>query len=83
MVTTCHEYDHQDIPKNGRFKIFNEMKKLKPHFLVHRSDVLFHDRISKTLDLARWNWSKMNNPPSIVALYLHIPCNFMKNDHDT
>jgi phosphodiesterase/alkaline phosphatase D-like protein len=58
MVTTCHEYDHQDIPKNGRFKIFNEMKKLKPHFLVHTGDALYYDRISKTLDLARWNWQK-------------------------
>ena len=27
MVTTCHEYAHQDIPENGGFKIFNEMKK--------------------------------------------------------
>ena len=55
MVTTCHEYGHQDIPENGGFKIFNEMKKLKPHFLVHTGDVLYHDRISKTLDLAPCN----------------------------
>lgn len=55
MVTTCHEYGHQDIPENGGFKILNEMKKLKPHFLVHTGEVLYHDRISKTLDLACWN----------------------------
>jgi alkaline phosphatase D len=83
MVTTCHEYGHQDIPENGGFKIFNEMKKLKPHFLVHTGDVLYHDRISKTLDLARWNWQKMNSLPSNVAFYQHIPCYFMKDDHDT
>ena len=38
MVPTCHEYGHQDIPENGGFKILNEMKKLKPHFLVHTGE---------------------------------------------
>jgi alkaline phosphatase D len=83
MVTTCHEYSHQDDPLNGGFKIFGEMQKLNPQFLVHTGDVLYHDHIAKNLDLAKWNWQKMNGLPTNVAFYRNTPCYFMKDDHDT
>lgn len=47
MVTTCHEYTAQDAPIYGGFKIFKEMQKLQPQFLVHTGDVLYHDKIAK------------------------------------
>ena len=83
MVTTCHEYTHQDEPLNGGFKIFKQMQKLNPQFLVHTGDVLYHDHISKNIDLAKWNWQKMNSLLNNVAFYQSVPCYFMKDDHDT
>jgi alkaline phosphatase D len=83
MVTTCHEYSHQDDPTGGGFKIFKEMQALNPDFLVHTGDVLYHDHISKNLSLARWNWQKMNSLTNAVAFYKNVPCYFMKDDHDT
>jgi alkaline phosphatase D len=83
MVTTCHEYTHQDDPTGGGFKIFKEMQALNPDFLVHTGDVLYHDHISKNLSLARWNWQKMNSLTNAVAFYKDVPCYFMKDDHDT
>jgi len=83
MVTTCHEYTAQDAPMNGGFKIFKEIQKLQPQFLVHTGDVLYHDKIAKNLDLAKWNWQKMNSLPNNVAFYQNVPCYFMKDDHDT
>jgi len=83
MVTTCHEYSHQDDLAGGGFKIFNEMKALDPDFLVHTGDVLYHDHISKNLSLARWNWQRMNSLTNAVSFYKNVPCYFMKDDHDT
>ena len=83
MVTTCHEYTHQDDTPGGGFKIFKEMQALNPDFLVHTGDVLYHDHLSKNLSLARWNWQRMNSLTNAVAFYKNVPCYFMKDDHDT
>jgi len=83
MVTTCHEYNDQDAPGEGGFKIMKAMEKLKPQFLVHTGDVLYHDHKAKNLALARWNWQRMSSLPCYVQFYKHTPCYFMKDDHDT
>jgi alkaline phosphatase D len=83
MVTTCHEYNDQDDPKGGGFKIFNQMLKLNPDFLVHTGDVIYHDQLSKNLEMARWNWQRMTSLTNAVAFYKQVPCYFMKDDHDT
>jgi alkaline phosphatase D len=83
MVTTCHEYNDQDDPQGGGFKIFKEMLALKPDFLVHTGDVIYHDQISKNLEIARWNWQRMTSLTNSVAFYKQVPCYFMKDDHDT
>jgi len=82
MVTTCHEYNDRDLPNDEGFKIFKEMEKLKPDFLVHTGDVLYHDQIAKNLELARWNWQRMNSLTGNVQFYQNTPCYFMKDDHD-
>lgn len=82
MVTTCHEYNDRDLPNDRGFKIFNEMKKLNPDFLVHTGDVLYHDHNAKNLALARWNWQRMNSLTGNVEFYRNTPCYFMKDDHD-
>ena len=83
MVTTCHEYNDQDDPQGGGFKIFNRMLELNPDFLVHTGDVIYHDQLSKNLALARWNWQRMTSLSNAVAFYKQVPCYFMKDDHDT
>ncbi|MEY2647667.1 MAG: hypothetical protein RL282_380 [Bacteroidota bacterium] len=82
MVTTCHEYNDRDLPGDAGFKIFNEMEKLKPDFLVHTGDVLYHDHYAKNLALARWNWQRMNSLRGNIGFYRNTPCYFMKDDHD-
>ena len=83
MVTTCHEYNDRDLPNDAGFRIFKEMEKLSPDFLVHTGDVLYHDHNAKNLALARWNWQRMNSLTGNIQFYQNTPCYFMKDDHDT
>ncbi|HEX5025976.1 MAG TPA: alkaline phosphatase D family protein [Agriterribacter sp.] len=83
MVTTCHEYDDQDDPNGGGFKIYKHMQALNPDFMVHTGDVIYYDYKAKTLPLAYWHWQRMFGLPNCVDYYRQVPCYFMKDDHDT
>lgn len=83
MVTTCHEYNHQDIPGGKGFKIYQHMKNLNPDFMVHTGDVVYYDQMAKTLPLAHWHWQRMFGLESCVDFYKDVPAYFMKDDHDT
>ncbi|HEY4063078.1 MAG TPA: alkaline phosphatase D family protein [Puia sp.] len=82
VVTTCHEYNHQDIPQEG-FKIYKHMRALDPAFMVHTGDVVYHDQVAKDLSLAYWNWQRMFALSTCTEFYRQVPCYFMKDDHDT
>ena len=83
MVTTCHEYDHQDDPDGKGFKIYQHMKSLQPDFMVHTGDVVYYDQKAKTLPLAYWHWQRMFGLQNCVDYYKEVPTYFMKDDHDT
>lgn len=82
-VTTCHEYDDQDDPHGGGFKIYKHMQSLNPDFMVHTGDVVYYDYKAKTLPLAHWHWQRMFGLPNCIDYYRQVPCYFMKDDHDT
>ncbi len=83
MVTTCHEYNHQDDPGGKGFKIYEHMRSLDPDFLVHTGDVVYYDQLAKDLPLAYWHWQRMFGLTGCVDFYRQVPCYFMKDDHDT
>ncbi len=83
MVTTCHEYNHQDDPDGKGFKIYQHMKSLQPDFMVHTGDVIYYDQLGKSLPLAYWHWQRMFGLQSCVNFYKDVPTYFMKDDHDT
>ena len=83
MVTTCHEYNHQDHPDGKGFKIYQHMKSLQPDFMVHTGDVIYYDQLAKSLPLAYWHWQRMFGLQSCIDFYKDVPTYFMKDDHDT
>ena len=80
-VSTGQAYGDQDSPDG--FSIYPSMLALDPQFFVHTGDILYYDRLAKTLPLARWHWQRMYSLPTYVdadatfrgyaALYVRTP----------
>ena len=81
-VSTGQAYVHQDAPGGG-FKIYPAMLKLDPAFFVHTGDILYYDRLAKTIDLARWHWQRNYSLPTNVEFHRQVASYFIKDDHDT
>ena len=80
-VSTGQAYNDQDC-EDG-FKIYAEMLKLKPSFFVHTGDIVYYDRLAKTLPLARWHWARTYSLPGNVSFHKNVTSYFIKDDHDT
>jgi alkaline phosphatase D len=81
-VTTGQAYPDQDAAGGG-YKIYSAMLKLDPSFFVHTGDILYYDKLAKTLPLARWHWARMYSLPTNVEFHRHVASYFIKDDHDT
>jgi len=81
-VSTGQAYPDQDVPGGG-YKIYPEMLKLKPSFFVHTGDILYYDKLAKTLELARWHWQRMYSLGTNVEFHRSVSSYFIKDDHDT
>jgi len=81
-VTTGQAYPDQDAPGGG-YKIYPAMLKLDPDFFVHTGDILYYDKLAKTLPLARWHWARMYSLPTNVEFHRQVSSYFIKDDHDT
>lgn len=82
VVTTCFGYPDLDAPGKG-FKIYPAIQDLHPDFFVHTGDILYYDKLAKTLPLARWHWQRTYSLPYAVEFHRFVPAYFMKDDHDT
>lgn len=80
-VVTGQGDDDQDSPAG--FKIYPSMLKLDPDFFVHTGDILYYDRLAKTVDLARYHWQRMYSWPTNVEFHKQVASYFEKDDHDT
>jgi alkaline phosphatase D len=80
-VSTGQGNDDQDRPDG--FNIYPEMLKLAPGFFVHTGDIVYYDKVAKTLDLARYHWQRMYSWPTNVEFHRHVSSYFIKDDHDT
>ena len=81
-VSTGQAYPDQDAPGGG-YKIYSAMLKLEPSFFVHTGDILYYDKLAKTLPLARWHWARMYSLPTNVEFHRQVTSYFIKDDHDT
>jgi len=81
-VITGQAYEDQDVPGGG-FKIYREMLKLDPSFFVHTGDILYYDKLAKSLPLARWHWAAIYGLRTNVDFHRQVASYFMKDDHDT
>lgn len=81
-VSTGQAYPDQDAAGGG-FKIYAAMLELNPDFFVHTGDILYYDKLAKTLPLARWHWQRMYSLPTNVEFHRQVNSYFIKDDHDT
>ena len=81
-VSTGQAYPDQDAAGGG-YKIYAQMLKLDPSFFVHTGDIVYYDRLAKTLELARWHWQRMYSLPTNVEFHRRVASYFIKDDHDT
>lgn len=80
-VSTGQGNDDQDCPEG--FKIYPAMLELGTTFFVHTGDIVYYDRLAKTVDLARYHWQRMYSWPTNVEFHRQVASFFMKDDHDT
>lgn len=80
-VTTGQEYNDKDVPDG--FRMYAAMMELSPDFFVHTGDILYYDKLAKTLPLARWHWQRMYSLPTNMLFHQNVPSYFIKDDHDT
>ncbi|WP_246117808.1 alkaline phosphatase D family protein [Adhaeretor mobilis] len=80
-VSTGQGDNDQDRPDG--FQIYPSMLRLKPDFFVHTGDILYYDRLAKTLPLARYHWQRMFSWPTNLDFHRQVPSYFEKDDHDT
>jgi len=80
-VTTGQAYNDMDCPDG--FKMYASMLNLDPDFFVHTGDILYYDKLGKTLDLARWHWQRTYSLPTNVKFHRNVASYFIKDDHDT
>ena len=81
-VSTGQAYPDQDVPGGG-YKIYAEMLKLDPSFFLHTGDILYYDKLAKTIELARWHWQRMYSLATNVEFHRRVGSYFIKDDHDT
>jgi alkaline phosphatase D len=81
-VSTGQAYPDQDAAGGG-YKIYDAMLKLDPSFFVHTGDILYYDKLAKTVPLARWHWARMYSLPTNVEFHRQVTSYFIKDDHDT
>lgn len=80
-VTTGQGNDDQDRPDG--FQIYPSMLRLDPDFFVHTGDILYYDRLAKTLPLARYHWQRTFSWPTNLEFHRQVASYFEKDDHDT
>jgi len=81
-VSTGQAYPDQDAPGGG-FKIYPAMLKLDPSFFVHTGDIVYYDKLAKTIELARWHWQRTYSLPTNFEFHRLVASYFIKDDHDT
>ena len=83
VFTVSTGQGNNDQDRFDGFQIYPSMLELKPDFFVHTGDILYYDRLAKTLPLARYHWQRMFSWPTNIAFHRQVASYFEKDDHDT
>jgi alkaline phosphatase D len=81
-VVTGQSFGDQDAPGGG-YKSYRAMLKLDPSFFVHTGDIVYYDRLAKSVGLARYHWQRTYSLPTNVKFHCQVASYFIKDDHDT
>jgi alkaline phosphatase D len=79
-VSTGQAFGDQD--HDAGYYIYPAMLKLDPSFFVHTGDIVYYDRLAKTIGLARYHWQRTYSRPTNVAFHRQVASCFIKDDHD-
>jgi len=82
-VVTGQSYWDLDHPDG--FEIYPAMRKRHLSFLVPTGDTVYLDSESpraRTVELARYHWTRMYSLPRLVEFHRHVPGYWEKDDHD-
>ena len=80
-VSTGQGYGSRDR-KDG-YEIYRSMLALEPSFFVHTGDIVYYDKLAKTIGLARYHWQRTYSLPTNVEFQRQVSSYFIKDDHDT
>lgn len=80
-LSTGQGNDDQDRPDG--FQIYPSMLELDPDCFVHTGDIVYYDRLAKTLPLARYHWQRTFSWPTNLKFHQQVASYFEKDDHDT
>ena len=80
-VSTGQGNDDQDCPEG--FRLYPAITAIDPSFFVHTGDIVYYDKLAKTVELARYHWHRMYSWPTNVDFHNRTTSYFIKDDHDT
>jgi alkaline phosphatase D len=80
VVTTGQRFPDKD--NEDGFDAYAGMLTLDPSFFVHTGDIVYYDKLAKTVPLAHYHWQRTYGLPSNVAFHRQVGSYFIKDDHD-
>ena len=80
-IGTCQDFPDRDGPHG--FDLYRSMSKRNTDAFIMAGDVVYYDRLARSVPLANYHWQRTYSLPTLVDFHRHTPTYFLKDDHDT
>lgn len=80
-IGTCQDFPDRDGPHG--FDLYRAMTKRNTDAFIMAGDVVYYDRLARSVPLANYHWQRTYSLPTLVDFHRHTPTFFLKDDHDT
>lgn len=80
-IGTCQEFEHRD--GSFGFEAYRTMLKRRTDSFVMAGDVVYYDKLARSVPLAFYHWQRTYGLPSVIEFHRNVPTYFLKDDHDT
>ena len=80
-IGTCQDFPDRDGPHG--FDLYRTMTKRNTDAFIMAGDVVYYDRLARSVPLANYHWQRTYSLPTLVDFHRHTPTFFLKDDHDT
>lgn len=80
-VATCQDFPDRDGPYG--FDLYRTMLERKTSAFVMAGDVVYYDKLARSVPLAYYHWQQTYGLPTLVNFHRQVPTYFLKDDHDT